>query len=168
MALDIQFGPFMKESVLDVLMYLFEHYVDEDIDDIEPDREQLEIRLLDAGFPTAEIDRAFDWLDGLAEQGENALQTGASASLRIYTDAEQARLDRDLRGFLLFLEQGGILGSTTRELVLDRVMALNEDEIDLEQLKWVVLMVLFNQPDRELAYSDLEDLVFEETPSYLH
>ena len=47
-------------------------------------------------------------------------------------------------------------------------MALNEEEIDLEQLKWVVLMVLFNQPDRELAYSDLEDLVFEETPPYLH
>jgi Smg protein len=158
----------MKESVLDVLMYLFEHYVDEDMEDLEPDREQLEIRLLDAGFPTAEIDRAFDWLDGLVEQGSALANSGTNASLRLYTQAEMTRLDSELRGFLLFLEQGGILTSTTRELVIDRVMALNEEEIDLEQLKWVVLMVLFNQPDRELAYSDLEDLVFEETPPYLH
>lgn len=158
----------MKESVLDVLMYLFEHYVDEEMDDIEPDREQLEIRLLDAGFPTAEIDRAFDWLDGLVEHGSALATNGVNVSLRMYTDDELTRLDSELRGFLLFLEQGGILTSTTRELVIDRVMALNEDEIDLEQLKWVVLMVLFNQPDRELAYADLEDLVFEETPPYLH
>lgn len=158
----------MKESVLDVLMYLFEHYVDEDMEDLDPDREQLELRLLDAGFPTSEIDRAFAWLDGLAEQGSTLANNGTNASLRMYTDAELTRLDSELRGFLLFLEQGGVLNQTTRELVIDRVMALHEDEIDLEQLKWVVLMVLFNQPDRELAYAELEDLVFEEAPPYLH
>ncbi|AOU96723.1 hypothetical protein BI364_00665 [Acidihalobacter yilgarnensis] len=158
----------MKESVLDVLMYLFEQYVDEDMEDHEADREQLESRLIDAGFPASEIDRAFEWLDGLAEQRDAPLAHTVRPSLRLYTDAEQARLDSEMRGFLLFLEQSEVLTPSTRELVLDRVMALDEDEIDLEQLKWIVLMVLFNQPDRELAYNELEDLVFEETPSYLH
>ncbi|AOV18199.1 hypothetical protein BJI67_15030 [Acidihalobacter aeolianus] len=158
----------MKESVLDVLMYLFEQYVDEDMEDQEADREQLESRLIDAGFPSSEIDRAFEWLDGLAEQHEAPLVNTVRPSLRMYTAVEQTRLDSEMRGFLLFLEQSEVLTPATRELVIDRVMALDEDEIDLEQLKWVVLMVLFNHPDRELAYNELEDLVFEETPSYLH
>jgi Smg protein len=53
-------------------------------------------------------------------------------------------------------------------MVIDRVMALDADDIDLEQLKWVVLMVLFNQPGREGAYAWMEDLVFEEAPVIVH
>ena len=64
----------------------------------------------------------------------------------------------------MFLEQTGVLDHNTREMVIDRVMALESEEIDLEQLKWVVLMVLFNQPGREAAYAWMEDLVFDEMP----
>ena len=48
-----------------------------------------------------------------------------------------------------------------RELVIDRVMALESEEIDLEQLKWLILLVLFNQPGQEAAFAWMEDLVFE-------
>jgi Smg protein len=74
----------------------------------------------------------------------------------------------ECRGFLLSLEQGGILSSETRELVIDRVMALEADDIGLQQLKWIILMVLFNQPGQEEAYACLEDMVFDEIPGYLH
>ena len=47
----------MKESVLDVLMYLFEHYVDEDAD-LETDRDALHSALLQAGFPESEVAKA--------------------------------------------------------------------------------------------------------------
>ena len=47
-------------------------------------------------------------------------------------------------------------------MVIDRLMALGRD-IDKEQLKWVVLMVLFAQPGQETAFSRMEDLVFEES-----
>ena len=40
----------MKETVLDVLMYLFEHYFDEDVH-VEPDQESLAHDLVQAGFP---------------------------------------------------------------------------------------------------------------------
>jgi Smg protein len=46
----------------------------------------------------------------------------------------------------MYLENVRILSSTQRELVIDRLMALEADEIDIEQVKWVVLMVLFSQP----------------------
>lgn len=156
----------MKENVLDVLMYLFENYIDEDTE-IEPDREMLASHLLDAGFGDVEIDKAFDWLEGLAAQ-QAQLQHDNPNALRLYSDQELERLDTDGRGFLLFLEQNGVLTPATREIVIDRVMALDADEVDLEQLKWVVLMVLFNQPGNEAAYAWLEDVVLQDTPPYLH
>jgi Smg protein len=47
-------------------------------------------------------------------------------------------------------------------------MALATDEIDLTQLKWIILMVLFNQPGQEEAYAWMEDLMFEGLSDYLH
>ena len=54
----------MKETVLDVLMYLFETFVDGDSEP-EPDRNELREELVRAGFGDREIDRALEWLDGL-------------------------------------------------------------------------------------------------------
>lgn len=156
----------MKENVLDVLMYLFQNYMDDDAD-ADPDRESIQGELLIAGFPAREIQQAFEWLDSLVDRQAAPLVVNPG-SCRIYLDSEQDRLDVECRGFLLFLEQGGILDSETRELVIDRVMALESDDIDLHQLKWIILMVLFNQPGREEAYAWLEDLVFDDAPGYLH
>ena len=54
------------------------------------------------------------------------------------------------------------------ELGNRRPMALGGDDIDLDQLKWVVLMVLFNQPGREAAFAWMEDLVLDEVPGIFH
>ncbi|ACL71291.1 DUF494 family protein [Thioalkalivibrio sulfidiphilus] len=158
----------MKENVLDVLMYLFENYIDEDTE-IEPDRIQLQDKLLEAGFPGAEIDRAFDWLENLANQEDQPLgQARHDSALRVYTDREVERLDARARGFLLFLEQNGVLDAGTRELVIDRIMDLDAEDISLDQLKWVTLMVLFNRPDQEAAYTWLESMMFDSPPEFLH
>ncbi len=156
----------MKENVLDVLMYLFQNYMDDDVD-ADPDRESIQGELLIAGFPAREIQQAFEWLDSLVDRQATPLVVNPG-SCRIYLDSEQDRLDVECRGFLLFLEQGGLLDCESRELVIDRVMALESDDIDLHQLKWIILMVLFNQPGREEAYAWLEDLVFDDAPGYLH
>ncbi len=158
----------MKENVLDVLMYLFENYMNDDIE-IDTDEESLRAELQQAGFQTGEISKAFDWLEALSHQQNQPDGLALSAaSMRVYTDSEKEKLDTECRGFLLFLEQTGILSHAARELVVDRVMALDEDDIDLEQLKWVILMVLFNQPGGEAAFAWVEDLVFEETQGSLH
>jgi len=158
----------MKQDVFDILLYLFENYM-YDEGELEQDRESLRKELLDAGFRSPEIGKAFDWLEGLATMPEhvtgNVVQPQA---IRIFSDEEQERLDVESRGFLLFLEQMGVLDPMTREMVIDRVMALDSDEADLEQLKWVVLMVLFNQPGQEAAVAWMEDLVLDERAGLLH
>lgn len=68
----------------------------------------------------------------------------------------------------MYLEQIGILSPAQRELVIDRVMALGSEEVDIEQIKWVVLMILFSQPGQETAYARMEDLVFEDRVSSAH
>ena len=92
----------------------------------------------------------------------------ALSHVSVFDTLEQARLDTACRGFLVHLEQVGILSPTQRELVIERLMALDGDEIDIEKLKWVVLMVLFSQPGQETAFSRMEDLVFDERSGALH
>jgi Smg protein len=153
----------MKQNVFDVLMYLFENYMD---DDTEFDEDQV---LLEAGFRQNEIRKAFDWLEGLADLQDGAPPLAVpSGSIRLYSEPELEKINTECRGFILFMEQMGVLDSATREMVIDRVMALEEDEVDLEQLKWVILMVLFNQPGREAAFAWMEDLVLDETAGVLH
>ncbi len=160
----------MKENVFDVLMYLFENYMDEGTE-FQPDQEALTYELTQAGFRRGEIRKAFTWLDGLSALRESSLgqprQKTASA-IRHYTTQEQEKLDEECRGYLQFMEASGVIDPATRELVIDRLMALEADEIALDQLKWVMLLVLFNQPGQEYAYHMLEDLVFDEMQGHLH
>jgi Smg protein len=159
----------MKQDVFEVLLYLFENYMYDEAD-LEQDKESLKKELIDAGFRQNEIRKAFDWLEGLAtmQSQRESYPLAGIASIRIYSDEEAEKLDSECRGFLLFLEQMGVLDHATREMVVDRVMALDSDEIDLEQIKWVVLMVLFNQPGREAAVAWMEDLVLDEMTGLLH
>jgi len=141
-------------------MYLFETYTE---NEPEPDQTVLRTELLRAGFDEPEVDRALDWLEELgAHQQESFAAMPAERSIRLFSRVERARLDTNCQGYILYLEQIGILSPAQRELVIDRLMALGAGEIDVEQVKWVVLLVLFSQPGQESAFSRMEDLVFEE------
>jgi len=159
----------MKETVLDVLMYIFDNYIEDDLEFV-PDQESLKSHLVEAGFKDRQIDKAFSWLEGLASQRELSNETISSdlTSIRLFNDQELERLDSECRGFLLFLEQAHVLNAKERELVIDRIMALESSDIDLQRLKWVVLMVLFNQPDKEAAITWMEDIVMDDVTTNLH
>ncbi len=149
----------MKETMVDVLLYLFERYMAEELEP-DDDRAALQGRLLEAGFPSREIEQAFDWLEDFSNL--DTLAQPSSHSTRIYHPRELARLGQEGYGFLAFLEQRGILNPTLRELVIERVMALDAAEIGIDQLKWLVLMVLYNLPEEESSAGWLEQLVLED------
>lgn len=155
----------MKETVLDVLMYLFESYV-ESQDEPDPDRHELKQELGRAGFHDREIERALDWLDGLSSTGSDSAPQ--HTGFRVFDSVEQERFDAKSRGYLLGLEQMGILQPAQREIVIDRLLALDHDEIDVEQTKWVVMMVLFSQPGQQQAFAQMEDLVYADDSAWVH
>ena len=162
----------MKESILDVLLYLFEHYfagAELAVSDVLAAHDTpLMGELAKAGFSPAEIGKAFDWLDGLSRRQPAADAPRGVGPVRVLHAAEAAKLTREAGGFLLFLGQHGILAPDQRELVLDRAMALDQDEVDLDDLKWVVLMVLFDQPGSEAAYAWMETQMFLDEPEPVH
>ena len=159
----------IKENVLDVLMYLFENYLDDDDTETEADRETLTVELEEAGFAKLEINKAFDWLENLARNPpESELPINQRDALRVYAAAELEKLTVECRGFMQYLENIGILEPAQREVVVDRIMALDNSEIDLEQVKWIILMVLFNRPGQEDAYARMEELVFDDSLGVMH
>jgi Smg protein len=176
----------MNGTVLDILIYVFDRYMLDETPDV-PEREALARDLESAGFAEANVERALDWLADLAGErnrpqlhGTQDDNTGDSpesategkpatvASMRIYTAQELTRLTADCRGLLLSLEQAGILSPQQREIVIDRLLALDAEDFDLEQVKWVVLMVLSSQPGQEQACARMEDLVFESPEAVAH
>ncbi len=143
--------------MLEILLYLFENYLGTE-QELVPDPDTVRVELLEAGFPSPEVTKAFEWLEPLAV--ETALLSSAP-SLRIFAPQEMERLDVDCRGLIIQLEQSGILSPNSRELVIDRLLALDEPVLTVDNLKWVVLMVLFSQPEEEVAFAQMENLIYD-------
>lgn len=148
-------------------MYLFENIIGEDTY-IDPERDIIANRLEELGFPHHEIMRAFDWLEDLADiQLETSGHEQSADAVRIYSDLEKLILDKECIGFLIYLEESAILTPVTRELIMDSIIALDV-ELDIEQLKWIVMIVLYSHPGEENAYAWMESLVFDQLVSYMH
>ncbi len=145
----------MKETVLDVLVYLFENYFHGAPDTVH-DRDSLQSELIEAGFDPIQIGKAFDWLLELQTDRVVHIPVPAVGPVRVYAQEELDRLDSQSLGFLMRLESHGVLDAESRERVLERAWALEQGQIDLEDLKWVVLLVLFNEPGREAEFAWME------------
>lgn len=159
----------MKEnSVLHVLMYLFQNHMQNncDISDVDIDLvEQLE----SAGFVLPAINQAIGWLSNLSSENDTGkITTPSEKAYRVYTGYELEMLGTDCIDFISDLERQEILNPTTREIVLHQAIELRSEGIDLNLIKWVTLMVLFNQPDEGEALSCMELLVLEDPFGGVH
>lgn len=159
-------------DMFDILMYLFENYIHSEAE-VMVDQEVITDELTRAGFHQDEIYKALNWIEKLASLQDtdthiHLYRKPEKTLVRVYTDEEKVMLDLECRGFLMFLEQVNVLNFKTRELVIDRVMELDTEYFALDDLKWVILMVLFNVPGEENAYSQMEDLIFEVPDGPLH
>ena len=150
----------MKQTVLDILQFLFEHCVDDGAD-LPLDRGALQAQLMEVGFDEHQVEKAFDWLQAFSEEPELEPRHHRN-SVRLYTPLEQEKLGIEGLGLILVLEQSGVLEHHTRELVINRVMALEGETVELPQLKWIVFMVLINQPNQDATVMWLDHLFSEE------
>jgi Smg protein len=140
----------------DILAYLFENCQQAEVAD---DRDRVARKLSAAGFDDSDISEALHWLAGVlrAPQPGGAPLPDRRSSFRAFAPRETAKLDAECRGFVITLEQSGILNAATRELVLERSLAASGHALSLDQLKLIVLMVLWNQhtPTSQLLAEDL-------------
>ena len=140
----------------DILVFLFENCQQAEL---AYDSERVAKKLSAAGFEDSDISEAMHWLAGVvqAPPGVRDPLPDLRASFRAYAPRELAKLDAACRGFLLTLEHSGILNAEMREVVIERALAAAGDTLSLEQLKLVVLMVVWNQhtPTSRLLAEDL-------------
>jgi len=118
--------------------------------------------LAEAGFQTNEVDNAFTWLDELVSLSEKQVEDASTEKgIRYYRPREKASIPLEARSLLMRLERSGVLDFNSREIVIDRILALNLTDIDVEHVKWVVMMVLCNQTDYPEAIEWAEGVVTE-------
>ncbi len=154
----------MTSNILDVLTYMFDYLFEEaehdsthEIDDVT-----LKAHLSDAGFEVNRIDKALSWLENIATLQDGSIKpfSNANGGMRIYSEDEKLKLSAKSRGFLLFMENMGQLDANQREMVIDQIMSLGDSDVSLDDLKWVVMMVLGNSNEEEASTQWLESIVF--------
>jgi Smg protein len=151
--------------MFDILMYLFESYFHAGR---YPNSDRLSRKLSAAGFEDEDIHLALTWLSGLEQLNKaNYPSTINNSSGRFYADLEIKRISLEVRSFLTFWEQNKIITPVEREMILDRAVALNRENLPLDKIKLIVLMVLWNQR-QDLDPLIVEDLLTPADSSRLH
>lgn len=157
--------------MFEVIMYLFESYMQTD-QTMEIDAHEITVELLEEGFQKNEISKALAWLDNLADlhqqNPQNKTQAAQKNSFRIYSAIEQQRLASECQGYIYYLEQAKILNTHTREVVIDCAMSLEISTLPLYELKWLILMVLYNDPDNNDAFLQLESMLMDFEDGLIH
>ncbi|OGT30081.1 MAG: hypothetical protein A3E87_09580 [Gammaproteobacteria bacterium RIFCSPHIGHO2_12_FULL_35_23] len=155
--------------MLHALMYVFENFIEANAT-INFQSKQIEKEMLKAGFDKKEINKALTWFGDLNQIKDTVTQgtLSISAATRIFSDYETNKMTLEARSYLAFLEHSKIVDPTSRELIVDRVMALEEPVIDTSEIKWVTLMVLFSQADKKHELKLMEDLILVHEDSIVH
>ena len=150
----------------DILVYLFENCQQHEVSD---EKDRVAKKLSAAGFEESDISEALTWLAGVARGPHRSFAPlpASGAAFRAYAPKELAKLDADCRGLLIYFEQSGILNPQSRETVIDRALAATGEGLTIEQLKLVVLMVLWKHqtPSSRLIAEDLLSPVGARLPS---
>ena len=156
----------MKTEVLDILMYIFETYLEDD-QSVLPSQDSVVSELSRIGFREDNVNKAFNWLDDLAELKDNniSIEQTNKRNIRSFSLLEIEKIDISARAQLLSLVELDVISPAQRELIIDKALALDLKTIDQEQMRWVILMVLFNMPESEGSFTWLQDLLYNEWPT---
>ena len=140
----------------DILVYLFENC---QRTELSHDKDRVAKKLSAAGFDDSDISEALTWLAGVVRKPHRSFAPlpDSGVAFRAYAPKELAKLDAECRGLLIYFEQSGILTPQTREHVIERALAATGDALTIEQLKLIILMVLWNEqmPGSRLVAEDL-------------
>ena len=147
--------------MVDILMYIFERFI-ADIDNEPVNFNNLVDELTSAGFKQPDIKKTILWLDGLVDyqQQTQLIKPQSNQGLRYFTGEERQKLGTRGINFLIDLELNHLLNTESREMVIDRAMAIQSSHLPLEQLKWVTLIVLFNCADQAADLEWMHNILF--------
>ncbi|MDX1915626.1 MAG: DUF494 domain-containing protein [Methylophilus sp.] len=149
--------------MLEVLIFMFQNYFGTQpiINHAAVEEDHLAQELSQAGFDHHDIVGAFDWYKQLRHLISHSYHEYQSSpmSIRIYTEKECERIDAESFRFIGFLERANVILPNERDLIIDRAMALKQQDITIEEIRWITMMVLWDD-NRKKDYLFVEDAVF--------
>lgn len=132
----------MYERIIEIIVYLIAQLQDKrSINDISLDE------LNDQGYTATEISTAFSWLIDRMEFGDQAVEhdeIAQSESFRVLHDAEAEVITPDAFGYLIQMQQLGLITNEHLEMVLERSMLLGGRKVSDSELKSIIASVIFN------------------------
>ena len=140
----------LKEDFLDVLLYLFEYYSE---DPVRETGSNFEIRkhLKGAGFEDDVINHAMDWVEIFKGPSDSTeITSPRSLSARVFSDEEKSLLDSECQNYIIRLEKFGLLTPQKRELLIDKLTSIGFEPMDIEVVKALSILMLFQEPSVEV------------------
>ena len=149
--------------MLDLLIYLFENYIS-----TKPklNMNAITVELEEAGFNNKDISTAFDWFNHLEKLSKGPELTNKN-SIRVLSHKEYEKISKEGFTFLTFLLNAKILNPTEFEVILDQIMILNQKYINIDEMRWIVMMTLWKS-GKENSYLFVEDSLFHNKRTQLH
>lgn len=132
----------MRESVIDVLFYLFDDILPEQQAQ-ETDLNEMAYWLSEAGFQHEDVGRALEWFYELTQLGEAPPPVNSSAAVRVFSAQERDYLGDNGLDYLRGLKRLGLIDHHLFEKIIERALAL-EEPLDTLTLRWVAAMVALN------------------------
>lgn len=152
--------------MFEVLIFMFENYF---ANHALPDQEVMQQELCAAGFEQSDILGAFDWFDEMKTKLNQpaAVYSHKHTATRQFADAEHSKINTESLSFILFLQQANVINDVERDLIIDRAMALKQEHIKIEEMRWITMIALWNK-GREKDYLFVEDALFNPRGLTLH
>jgi uncharacterized protein Smg (DUF494 family) len=132
---------FMRENIVDIIAYLMA-----ELHSNHAINEKTVATLSNQGYSQTEISTAFSWLADRASMKEftSVSKDGGRYSFRILHDFEKMFVSSDVFGYLLLLQQLGILANDQLEEVIERCIATGQQPIELSDVKEIIAALLFS------------------------
>ena len=152
--------------MFEVLVFMFENYIahhallDDDI---------MTQELSAAGFEQSDIVGAVDWFHEMKTRliEPPAVYAHQHTSMRIFSESEYKKISLESISFVIFLQQANVINDVERDIILDRAMALKQEQIKIEEMRWITMIALWNA-GREKDYLFVEDALFNPRGLTLH
>ena len=125
--------------------------------------------LIDAGFQDAAIDHAMDWVEIFKNSKDDMMiHTPSNSSVRILSDDEKNLLDVECQNYISRLEKFGLLTPEKRELLIDKLTSIGFEPMDLEVVKALSILMLFQEPSVEVRLHAYENEEAIDSPKTLN
>ena len=152
--------------MFEVLVFMFENYIahhallDDDI---------MTQELSAAGFEQSDIVGAVDWFHEMKTRliEPPAVYAHQHSSMRLFSESEYKKISLESISFVIFLQQANVINDVERDIILDRAMALKQEQIKIEEMRWITMIALWNA-GREKDYLFVEDVLFNPRGLTLH